>query len=218
MPATRPTLARAFLVGSLRHFLAGVAVPAAVAGAAVALHNRSLAGEAFWMMLALSSAALGALFVFHEAVVLIAVAWWRRRPPADPGETDVATDLLSTVIGWDLAAVCLLVAILMWFEVRKIGELALLLVLFLPALYGVHLLARCVGAALSEPDAPSGTPRGRVSRGLQAYVTIVVATLAFAAFGWQQDVARTFAIALVSIAAGHIVAAAAARWSNPRSP
>jgi hypothetical protein len=227
MPAERPTLARALLTGSLWHFLAGFVVPVAVFVAAMALRTRSLSGE-LWVMLAFSAAGFGAVFLFHELAALVAVAVRLRRPPEPPAETDVAVDVVTAVLGADLALLCLGLLALMLFDIKKWSELWPFLVVFLPGLYGVYVLGLSVRRALPAPPAavtPSGEGQpeiarspapGRTSLALQIYVTVVVASLAFAWLGWQQEVGVTFAVAFVSIALGRIVASMAARWNQDR--
>jgi hypothetical protein len=228
MPTTHPTLTRALLVGSLRHFLAAFAVPVAVATAAAALHTRSLTGEPVWMMSLFFSLVLGTLFVFHEVVVLIALAFLLRRQRQSPVEKDLAVDLLLAVINSDLVAGVLLVAVLLWSGFTRLGELVPLLGLLAPAFYGVYLLACSIRktvapaapvvAPAGEPSEPAPvTPRGRELLGLQIYATAVVAILAFAALGWQQDWGRTLAIAVVSIALGRIVRAVVISRRKPEN-
>jgi hypothetical protein len=228
MPSNHPTLTRALLVGSLRHFLAAFAVPLVVAAAAAALHTRSLTGEPVWLASVFFSLVMGTLFVFHEVVVLIALAFLRRRQRQSPVQKDLAVDLLLAAINSDLVAGVLLVAVLLWSGFTRLGELAPFLGLFAPALYGVYLLARSIREAVAPPApaaAPAGgpsepapaPPRGRELLGLQIYVTAVVAILAFAALGWQQDWGRTLAIAVVSIALGRIVRAVVISRRKPES-
>jgi hypothetical protein len=227
MPVEPPTLARALLTGSFRHCLAGFIVPVAVFVAALALRTRSVTSE-LWVMLALSASALGAVFLFHEIVALLAVAIRLRRPPEPPVETDVAVDIVTAVLGADLVVLCLGMLALVLFGVKDWIDLWWILVFFLPGLYGVYLLGGSVRRALAPPPVAPATPGtgqpeiargpspGRTSVGLQIYVTVIAASLAFAWLGWQQDTAVTFAVGFVSIALGRIVASAAARW-NPDS-
>jgi hypothetical protein len=211
------SLVRAFLVGSFWHFLAGVAGPVVIAASAAALQTRSLTAEVVWMMPAVIGLALGVLFLFHEIVVLAALAYLRRRARATPPQTDLAVDVLTAVIGTDLVALGLGAATLAWLGMNKFGELVPVLGLFAPALYGTYLLARWVRSALPAERGPAQVPAGPSSDmvqvtardpalvGLQVYVTAAVAILAFAGLRWRQDLVRTMAIGFVSIVIGRVV-------------
>jgi hypothetical protein len=216
MTSDRPTLARAFLVGSFLHFLAGVVGPAAVAAGAAALQKRNVTDSLVWMMPALIAMALGVVFVFHELVVLAALAYLRRQARTTQPQSDLAVDLVITVIGADALALVLGAVILASLGVSKFGDLWVL-GLFAPGLYGTYLLARWIRTALApaadpgpEPGAPAPeaarvTARDPALVGLQMYVTAAVAILAFAGLGWRQDLPRTFGIAFGSIVIGRVV-------------
>jgi hypothetical protein len=217
MTSDRPTLARAFLVGSFLHFLAGVVGPAAVAAGAAALQKRGVTDSLVWMMPALIAMVLGVLFIFHELVVLVALAYLRRQARTTPPQSDLAVDLVITVIGADALALVLGAVTLASLGVSKFGDLVWVLGLFAPALYGTYLLARWIRTALApapdpapeaagpSADAPRITARDPSLVGLQLYVTAAVAILAFAGLGCRQDLPRTFGIAFGSIVLGRIV-------------
>ncbi len=223
MPTNAPSLTRAVLVGSLRHFLAAVLVPLIVATAAAALSTRSLTDEAVWLQPLVFGFLLGPLFVFHESAVLAALPYLRHRRRVRPPQTSLATDLLMAAITTDLVVICLGMGALVIFPNEEYGRLWPVLGLLAPGLYGVSLLGRCIDQALSRREMADGeraevVPPDSGSRrmlGLQVYVTAVVAVLAFAALGWRQDAAHTLGIAVVSMVVGRIVATAAAGGSRP---
>lgn len=223
MSSNPSTLTRAFLVGSGWHLVAGVLVPVAIAAASAALQTRSLTSDLFHMLPLMMAAATGAIFLFHEVVVLLALAYRRHRPPAAEIQAEVAVDLLATVVAADLMLACGLAGFLVWSgQSNKIDQLFLLLGPLAPGLYGVYLLACRVRDALPALP-PTGEATGQAALahirrspllGLRLYVTVCVAVLLFSALGGMQDTGRTLAVAFVSLLAGHLVAMTVQKWRS----
>jgi hypothetical protein len=229
----RPTLTRALLKGSLWHFLAAFAIPVLLIGGGISLrlvrNTGTFRGEEVLIVVAFFSIVLGAIFVFHQSVLLVSVLVERRRRRISPPKTDLAVDLLTTVISADLIALLLLFAALVW----QGGDLRELLPFcFLPVMgfYGVHLFGSCVRDALvpqpastdspttgAAPQRASASLSGPEMPGLQLYATAATAWLAWGAIGWPQDWLGVFGIALISILVGRCVARLAVRRRQGKS-
>ncbi len=74
MQSNQPELGGAILKGSLQHFLAAFAVPVVVIVAGAVLNTRGVTHELVLILLILNSIGLGAIFLFHQVVLLIALA------------------------------------------------------------------------------------------------------------------------------------------------
>jgi hypothetical protein len=113
MQPDRPGLTQALLKWSFLCFLMGFAIPVLVMGTTISLRVRK-SGDKFngtdgLIAFALASFVLGAIFLFHQAVLLGAVVLRRR---ASPPKTDLAGDLIAAVTGADLISLLLLFAVL----------------------------------------------------------------------------------------------------------
>ena len=230
MQTDRPTLAQALLKGSLWHFLAAFVIPLLVIGGAISLRmGRNVDGvrvEEILIVLGLFSLVLGAIFLFQEVVLLVAVAVERKRRHSSPPERDLANNLLMTVISADLVALMLLFAVLVW-QGGDIREMLVFFLLPIVGFYGVHLFGCCVREALvpqsTPPDAQtagvapqraSAALSGRGMPGLQVYATAATALLAWGAVGWPQDWLGSFGIALVSLLVGRGVERMVLKWKQ----
>ena len=210
MQPEQPTLTRALLHGSLWHFLTAFVIPILLIGGGIGLRLARSGGQfdraEILVVVGSCSAVLGAIFLFHEVVLLVAVAVQRWRRRLSQPTTDQAAKLLSTVFGADLIALLMLfLAAAMKWQPDEMREVLPFFLLPAVGFYGVYLFGCCVRDALPSPPAPPGSPTidadphragapfsDRRMTGLQVYATAAAAWLAWGAFGWPQDWLRAF--------------------------